>query len=211
MEFGLILICWYGVLHAFAPDHLSAIINFSIGKSKRKTFLITISFAIGHGVMLFIFAKLLQSIDISHELMAYGDVLSSLVILTMGIYILYMVLANKIYLHKHIHNNKEHIHISFSRIHKHKQIDTKSAFAIGALMGIGGVRGMLITLGLINNSLDISMVFMFVFGVSLVFIVFGVFINYINTNILNKEQNIKKVFGTIGVISLLVGTNMLIG
>jgi len=41
MEAGLILIFWYGILHAFAPDHLVAIADFSIGKESRKTMLIT--------------------------------------------------------------------------------------------------------------------------------------------------------------------------
>jgi len=34
---GLILIFWYGILHAFGADHLTAIADFSIGKNKRKT------------------------------------------------------------------------------------------------------------------------------------------------------------------------------
>ncbi len=32
---GLLLIFWYGILHAFGPDHLSAITDFSIGKNTR--------------------------------------------------------------------------------------------------------------------------------------------------------------------------------
>ena len=55
---GLLLIFWYGILHAFGADHLTAIADFSIGKNKRKTMLITTMFAIGHGISLFIFAKL---------------------------------------------------------------------------------------------------------------------------------------------------------
>ena len=41
METALVLIFWYGILHAFGPDHLTAIADFSIGKNKRKTLLIT--------------------------------------------------------------------------------------------------------------------------------------------------------------------------
>ena len=80
MELGILLIFWYGVLHAFGPDHLTAIADFSIGKSKKKTFLITSLFAIGHGVMLFIFAKILETTTISDEILGYGDVISSGVI-----------------------------------------------------------------------------------------------------------------------------------
>jgi len=39
---GLLLIFWYGILHAFGADHLTAIADFSIGKDKAKTMLITL-------------------------------------------------------------------------------------------------------------------------------------------------------------------------
>ena len=49
MELGLIVIFWYGILHAFGPDHLTAIADFSIGKEAKKTFLTVGAFAVGHG------------------------------------------------------------------------------------------------------------------------------------------------------------------
>ena len=70
----------------------------------------------------------------------------------------------------------------------------------------------LITLGVINTqSVDFTMVTAFVLGVSLVFVCFGFIINYINENILNSEKNIKRVFTTAGIASILVGTNMILG
>lgn len=209
-EFGFVLIFWYGILHAFGPDHLTAIADFSIGKSKRKTFLITLFFAVGHGLMLFVFAKALQTISLPQHVLLYGDVISSCIIIFMGCYLLYMALNNKIYLTKHNHNGKEHIHISFKKNHDHNSKDTTSAFTIGALMGIGGVRGMLITLGLIENqTVDSTMVICFAFGVMVVLVGFGFIINFINTNFLNTNKNIKIIFTTAGVMSLLVGSNML--
>ena len=211
-NFSLILIFWYGLLHAFGPDHLTAIADFSIGKDKKRTMLITMLFAIGHGTMLFIFAKFLESYNISDELMGYGDIISSSVILAMGVYLLYMVIADKIHLSRHTHDNKEHIHIYFGKEHNHNSTDTASAFTIGALMGIGGVRGMLITLGAIQgHSVDFSMVLAFTSGVMLVFVGFGAVILYINQNLLNNKQNIRRIFLTAGVVSLLVGSNMLLG
>lgn len=209
---GLILIFWYGILHAFGPDHLTAIADFSIGKDKKKTMLITILFSIGHGSMLFIFAKLLETYNISQELMGYGDIISSSVILLMGIYLLYMVGSDKIHLKTHYHNNKKHIHIYFGSQHNHNNTDTKGVFAVGALMGIGGVRGMLITLGAIQGqSVDFSMVVAFTLGVMIVFIGFGGIILYINQNLLNNKQNLRRVFTTAGVVSIAVGVNMLLG
>jgi ABC-type nickel/cobalt efflux system permease component RcnA len=209
---GLALIFWYGILHAFGPDHLTAIADFSIGKDKKKTMLITTLFAIGHGLMLFVFAKVLQTYVISDDILAYGDIISSSVIILMGIYLLYMVYSNKIHLKKHMHNNKEHIHIYFGNEHNHNNKDTSSAFAIGALMGIGGVRGMLITLGAIQGqSVDFSFVLAFTLGVMLIFIGFGVVISYINQNLLTNKKNIRAIFTSAGVISLAVGSNMLLG
>ena len=207
---GILLIFWYGILHAFGPDHLTAIADFSIGKNKRKTILITVLFAIGHGTMLFVFAKILETYHISEELLGYGDIISSVVILLMGLYLLYMVKADKIHLKKHYHNDKEHIHIYFGSEHTHNSNDTTGAFAIGALMGIGGVRGMLITLGAIQGqSVDFSLVFAFTSGVMVIFVGFGAIILYINQNLLNNKQNIRRIFATAGVVSVLVGTNML--
>jgi ABC-type nickel/cobalt efflux system permease component RcnA len=209
---GLALIFWYGILHAFAPDHLSAIADFSIGKNRQKTMLITTLFAIGHGLTLFIFAKILQTYMIGDDILVYADTISSSVIIFMGIYLLYMVYFNKIHLKKHIHNHKEHIHIYFGSEHNHNSTDTKSAFTIGALMGIGGVRGMLVTLGVINGqSVDFTMVLAFTLGVMIIFVGFGIIISYINTNLLTNKKNIRAIFTYTGVISLVVGTNMLLG
>ncbi len=209
---ALLLIFWYGILHAFGADHLTAIADFSIGKNKKKTLLITAMFAIGHGISLFIFAKILETYHISDEILAYGDVISASVILGMGIYLLWLVFTNRINLNKHVHDGVEHIHIYFGKEHSHSNKDISSAFAIGTLMGIGGVRGMLVTLGLVESaSVDFTMVLAFTLGVMIIFLAFGAFILYINKNLLTSKQNIRKVFTIAGVISLIVGTNFLLG
>lgn len=209
---GLLLIFWYGILHAFGPDHLTAIADFSIGKNKRKTIAITLLFAFGHGFTLFVFAKLLQTYKISDNILAYGDVISSVVILAMGIYLLYMVITDKIQLKKHIHHGKEHIHIWFGKEHKHTNRDSTSALTVGMLMGIGGVRGMLVTLGLVEGqSVDFTLVLAFTLGVMVIFVGFGSIILYINENLLNSKQNLKRVFATAGIVSVIVGSNMLVG
>lgn len=211
-QFSLLLIFWYGILHAFAPDHLTAIADFSIGKNKYKTILITVLFAFGHGVSLLLFAKLLQNFNISSELLAYGDIISASVILGMGIYLLFLVTTKRINIKKHQHNDKEHIHIYFGKEHNHQKTDVASAFTISVLMGIGGVRGMLVTLGAIENSaVDISMVFAFTLGVSVIFLGFGAIILYINKNILRSQKNVTRIFTGVGTVSVAVGLNMLLG
>jgi ABC-type nickel/cobalt efflux system permease component RcnA len=212
MELSLLVIFWYGILHAFGPDHLTAIADFSIGKAKKKTLLITTLFAIGHGMSLFVFAKLLKSIDISKDILAYGDIISATVIILIGVYLLFMVLTNRIQLKKHLHDGKEHLHIWFGSSHEHNGVDTTSSFSMGVLMGIGGVRGMLITLGAVKGGdVDMMMVLAFTIGVMLVFVSFGFLILFINQNFLGNIKNIRRVFATAGIVSLVVGTNILLG
>jgi len=209
-QLGLFLVFWYGVLHAFGPDHLAAIADFSIGKDKVKTIVITVLFALGHGSMLFIFARILETCQLSEALLGYGDTVSSMVILGMGCYLLFLVITDKIHLKKHFHAGKEHIHIYFGREHNHDKTDASSSFAIGALMGIGGVRGMLITLGAIQGQqVDFNLVLVFTLGVMVVFVSFGGVILYINQSLLHNQQNLRRIFAAAGVISVLVGVNML--
>ena len=210
MEFSLFVVFWYGMLHAFGADHLTVIADFSIGKNQKKTMFITSLFALGHGLILFIFAKVLESMVISDSLLAYGDLVSALVILGMGFYLLFMVLTNRIQLRKHIHNQEEHIHIWFGKSHEHSKTDERSSFALGLLMGIGGVRGMLITLGVVaGGTVDFMMVGAFTAGVMVVFVIFGMLILYINQNFLNNLRNVRGTFATAGIISLIVGMNIL--
>ena len=207
----LFVIFWYGILHAFGPDHLTAIADFSIGKDKKKTLLITFLFAIGHGFSLFVFAKILQNMEISDSILAYGDIISAVVIIGMGLYILFMVYTNRIHLRKHSHNGEEHIHIWFGKEHSHN-IEETSSFTMGLLMGIGGVRGMLVTLGAIHGGeVNLGMVGLFTLGVMIVFVSFGLLILYINQNFLGNITNVKRVFTLAGVISLIIGTEILIG
>ncbi|MCX6074944.1 MAG: hypothetical protein NTY39_11530 [Campylobacterales bacterium] len=211
MEIGLMIIFWYGILHAFGPDHLTAIADFSIGKEAKKTFLIVGAFAVGHGIMLFMFAKLLEHYTLPSEVLSYGDVIASSVILFIGIYLLTMVYAKRIHLKTHTHEDKKHVHIWFGNEHQHETSTTTSAFGVGVLMGIGGVRGMLVTLGVLHGqSVDLSMILAFIAGVMVVFFSFGLVISWINRDILTNIQNVRRVFATVGVISVLVGGNMLL-
>lgn len=178
----------------------------------KKTMLITVMFAFGHGMTLFIFAKLLEIYDLPQNVTDYGDVISSTVIIGMGLYLLYMVAADKIHLNKHIHEGKEHIHIYFGKEHSHQDsLASTSAWTMGALMGMGGVRGMLVTLGMIQgHSVDFTLVLAFVAGVSLIFVSFGGVILYLNRELLTNKTNVRRVFAAAGVVSIAVGANMIL-
>jgi len=164
-----------------------------------------------------IFAKILQTFNLSEEILGYGDLIASSVIIGIGLYLLFMVLSNRIHLRKHLHNGKEHIHIWFGKEAQHQHNnDGKTAFAsaitMGTLMGIGGVRGMLITLAAISGqAVSLWMVLSFSLGVLLVFMIFGLFIAYINDNLLTSQKNVRNIFGAAGLVSVAVGTQMLLG
>ena len=213
MELSLLIVFWYGILHAFGPDHLTAIADFSIGKNNKKTLLITVLFAFGHGFSLFLFAKLLQSVQISEEILAYGDIISATVIIGMGLYLLFMVATNRIQLKKHLHNGEEHTHIWFGKSHSHDDTIAKSSsFTMGLLMGAGGVRGMLVTLGAVGSgNVDFTMVGAFTAGVMLIFIGFGLVLLYFNNHFLGSLSNVRRAFTVAGVISLIVGTDIILG
>ncbi|BBG66385.1 nickel and cobalt efflux transporter rcnA [Hydrogenimonas sp.] len=215
MESGLFLLFWYGILHAFGPDHLTAIADFSIGKGRRKTLFITLAFAVGHGVSLFLFAKLLQMTNIPAEYTAYADTVSSGVIFAIGAYLLFMAATDRINIGRHMHEGKEHIHIWFGKSHDHSDADfnrrTASALTVGALMGIGGVRGMLVTLSAIaHNEVGPMMVVSFTLGVMVVFMGFGYIVSLINDNLLTSRRNVRAAFATAGALSLVVGTGMMV-
>ena len=211
MEAGLLIIFWYGVLHAFGPDHLSAIADFSIGKQKLKTLSVTVLFALGHGLSLFVFAKVLELYVVPSEWLGYGDIVSACVIVGMGVYLLFMVFSDRIQIDKHNHDGKEHIHIYMGKAHNHtSKADSASAFALGTLMGVGGVRGMLVTLGLIEGMrVDFAMVGAFSAGVMLIFLAFGACVLYVNEHFLSSKSSVRNTFGFTGVASISVGLWML--
>ncbi len=211
----LLLIFWYGVLHAFGPDHLTAIADFSIGKSRQKTLLITFAFAVGHGITLFLFAKLLQELQLSEEILRWGDIISATVIVGIGLFLLYMALSNRINIGWHEHHGERHIHIWFGKEHSHNERELKgrvaSALTIGALMGVGGVRGMLVTLSAVaHKEVNFWMIISFTLGVMVVFLLFGFFLGFLNENLLTTKKNVRVAFVTAGIISVVVGSSMLI-
>jgi hypothetical protein len=87
-----------------------------------------------------------------------------------------------------------------------------SSLTLGLLMGAGGVRGMLITLGAVQGgTVDFTMIAAFTLGVMMVFASFGVLMLYVNKNFLGSLVNVRRAFSTAGVISLVVGSNILLG
>ena len=208
MDLGLLIILYYGILHALGPDHLSAIALFSIGKKKKETFMISMLFALGHGTMLYLLALLVGEIA-DKSLLEYGDTISSSVIVLMGLYLIYMALTNKIRLDTHEHDSDHHTHIYYKNSHGH---DKGMIVTLGLLMGIGGIRGMLVTLSIISHQqVGIEMVFAFIVGVSIVFLFFGYLIYLINAKLIQSVNTLRYSLFLVGLLSMSIGTYNLIG
>lgn len=209
------ILFWYGVLHAFGPDHLVAIADFSIGRQRKKVFWVTLGFAIGHGVSLYLFALLLSSFNMPEHWLAYGDVMAASVILLMGIYLLYLVVSDQIHVSKHQHNGKEHIHVWFGQAHAHSRgflTGLPTPALLGILMGMGGARGMLVTLSVVSSeAVTAWMLVSFTLGVALVFLIFGGLLAILNQQLLNSKQWLRGSFTLVGLLSCGVGAKVLIG
>lgn len=216
MELGLIIIFWYGLLHAFGPDHLTAIADFSIGRQRKRVLLLTLGFAVGHGLSLYLFALLLSSMKLSEEWLAYGDVIAASVIVLMGLYLLFLVVTDRIHVRQHQHNGKAHIHIWFGKAHSHQENKTllswlSASATIGILMGMGGARGMLVSLSAISHQeVTAWMVLSFTLGVALVFMLFGALIALLNEKLLNSKSWLRGSFTFVGLVSCFVGGKILI-
>ena len=208
MEYGLLLILYYGVLHALGPDHLSAIALFSIGKKKRETFMLSLLFALGHGSMLYLLALFVGQIA-DESILQYGDIISSSVIVMMGFYLIYLAFTNKIRIDNHEHNSHTHTHIYYKDAHLH---DKSMLLSLGLLMGVGGIRGMLVTLSIISHqSVGVEMILAFILGVSIVFLLFGYFIYLINENFIRSANALRYGIMSVGLLSVAIGTYNLSG
>ena len=208
MDYALLIILYYGILHALGPDHLSAIALFSIGKNKKETITLSLLFAMGHGLMLYIMALVISHFA-NDELLAYGDVISAAVILLMGLYLVYLAFTDKIKIDKHQHNHEKHTHIYYKDAHLH---DKSILLSLGLLMGVGGIRGMLVTLSAVShNSVGVEMILAFIIGVSIVFLSFGYLIYLINERLAISENSLRYAIMSVGLFSIVIGTYNLSG
>jgi ABC-type nickel/cobalt efflux system permease component RcnA len=211
MEVSILFVFWYGLLHAFGPDHLTAIADFSIGRQRKKVMLVTLGFALGHGLSLYLFSLVLASVPGIEGWLVYGDIVAASIIMLMGLYLLFLSFSNRIHVAKHYHAGKEHIHIWFGKHHNHPQEPKflswlSASTMIGIMMGVGGVRGMLITLSAISHqAVSGWMILSFTLGVALVFIAFGVVISVLNERLLNSKAWLRGGFIAVGFMSCFVG------
>lgn len=190
MEYGLFIVLMYGIIHAFGPDHLSAIALTSVGKSKKEVLIISSFFALSHGIVLFLLAKFLYLIAGSF-ILQYADMITWTILFILGLNLIYIGLQDNINLFEYENNIKK----TKSRI---------TIIVLGVLMGLGGLRGILVTLGAVSTTtLGFDMIIAFVFGTSIVFIGFGYLMFILNSSTKHNLRFFRKCLLAIGVISIV--------
>lgn len=203
METSLLIIFYYGILHALGPDHLSAIALFSIGKKKKEALALSLLFAVGHGIALYLLALVIEQFA-GTTLLKYGDTISSSVILMMGLYLIYLAMTNKIRINQHHHHEHQHTHIYYEDEHLH---DKGMLLSLGMLMGVGGIRGMLVTLTVISShAVGVQMIVAFVLGITLVFLLFGYLIYLVNARLIKSASTLRYAVSSVGLLSVAIGT-----
>ena len=162
----------------------------------------------GHGLMLYIMVQIITYFA-NDELLAYGDVISAAVIVLMGLYLVYLAFTDKIKIDKHQHNHEKHTHIYYKDTHLH---DKSILLSLGLLMGVGGIRGMLVTLSAVShNSVGVEMILAFIIGVSIVFLSFGYLIYLINQRVAISVNSLRYALMSVGLFSIVIGTYNLSG
>lgn len=208
LENSLLIIFYYGIVHALGPDHLSAITLFSIGKKKREALLLSLLFALGHGITLYLLAYFIQYFA-NDSLLQYGDLVSAAVIFIMGLYLVYLALTNKIRVNQHSHDSHQHTHIYYKDSHLHEK---SVLFSLGLLMGAGGIRGALVTFSVASHqSVSAEIIIAFVLGVSIIFLLFGYFIYLLNQKLKYSERSLRYAVFSVGLISIFISVNDIVG
>lgn len=190
MELGLLIIIFYGILHALGPDHLSALALTSVGKNKKEIFFISTLFALGHGVVLFVFVLLMSNLLVS-TFIEYADFASWIILIFLGINLIYIG----------IKNDKE---LFVFKSNNNKQSNRMTIFILAVLMGLGGLRGMLITLSVISTTtLTFDLLASFVLGTCIVFFLFGYFMHLISDTVVKHHSAFRSVMVIVGLIAIV--------
>jgi sulfite exporter TauE/SafE len=169
-----------GLLHAFEPDHLTAIStqvsnsNYSIDNSKKSglmnltinSSLIGALWGVGHTSSIIVIGLLIAglSLNITNDFFIGAEVIVGFMLIILAI----LTLSNKsIFKQKHIHphkHSKEVVHIhshthSINHKHGHK------SYLIGCIHGIAGSGSLVALIASTMNGLDAMVYFLILFGV----------------------------------------------
>ncbi len=206
-----------GLVHSMDPDHVVAVSALLCNnKSLSKSIASATVWGVGHSAVLFIIGLMILtlSVAIPEAVVHFFDAAAGVLLIVLGAYVLRPLIAQRIHSNQNIHghthtHNHTHTH---SHAHDHNSEDNhghshlhKSALT-GALQGLGGSAAlMLVTLSTVN-SVEIGMVFIFLFGVGVILGMVGVscvvgsVIAYTASNLEKVHKIIKVLTGSASIV-----------
>jgi len=169
-----------GLIHAFEPDHMSAIStqllkNNNSGNNSKKLYLRNLTvvsslkgalWGAGHTSSIILIGLLVAglSLSISDNFFIGAEIMVGLMLIVLGIF----TFTNKSILkRKHIHPHK-HSDISHTHPHKHNENHHKhghKAYLIGAIHGLAGSGSLVALSASTMNGIDMIIYFLILFGV----------------------------------------------
>ena len=149
-----------GFLHGLGADHLMAIAALSLatplGPARyARAFGLAVRFAFGHALLLAFGAAfvLLFGWQIPAPVEQGGELLGGCLLIALGVFVGWLTLSGRLYLHSHLHDNgpsaHSHWHLHFGRTHSHGPvIHTAVPGVLGALFAVSGLRALVLSLPL---------------------------------------------------------------
>ncbi len=194
-----------GVKHAFEPDHVLTISQFT---QKETNFIkvigLSIFWSIGHSTILFVIAIVYFAlgIELPEFVMKIAESLIGLILIFLGGFALFKLYYKKIHIHSHKHDSeKNHFHLhghKNSEEHKHQHIKKSllRLLLIGCIHGLAG-SGAFIGLSIIINTTDFTSLILkltlFAIGTTIGMSLFGAFFYFLLNRIKDKSNFIFKI------------------
>jgi cytochrome c biogenesis protein CcdA len=204
-----------GFGHSLDPDHVVAVSTLLCNnKSLRKSVVSATVWGVGHSAVLFIVGLLVLtlSVVIPASVLTLFDCAAGVLLIVLGALVLRPLIAERIHSHQfvgpehthpdlpshtHSHTNRDH-----ERTHTHLH---KSAFT-GALQGLGGSAALMLVTVSTVNSIEIGVIFIFLFGVGVILGMVGIaclvgsIIAYAASNLEKVHKIIKVLTGSASIV-----------
>jgi len=216
-----------GLLHAFEPDHLSAVStqllrNNDNSKSSKKRDLQNLTiisslrgalWGMGHTSSIILIGLLIAglSLNIPDDFFISAEVLVGLMLITLAIF----TFTNKsIFKQKHVHPHTHSDGISHTHSHEHNENHKHShkAYLIGCVHGIAGSGSLVALFASTMNGFDMMIYFLILFGIgSIIGMTVASGVMGLPFILLSKVNSITKYLRyTIASITFIIGLNIII-
>ena len=205
-----------GLGHSLDPDHIVAVSTLLCSStSLRKSVASATLWGVGHSAVLLVVGLLVLGLRIAipESVVQLLELGAASMLIVLGILVIRPLLSHRLHPHRHKENGEVRI-IEQKKIHSHPHVHThdhshlhKSALT-GIVQGLAGSAAiMLVTLATVN-SLELGIVFIFVFGGGVILGMVGIacLINsLLNYTAARLEGMHEKIVAVTGIISISFG------